>query len=352
MKNLSFFGLVFISLLLGACGNEPAKSAGNTPHDQEEPTVAQPDPALEAATQKISGILNGYYQDLSNEQIDESKYYAPTVVKFFSSNNLPREKVGQSIKSGFKSVSNRDVRLTPSSLKVEIIDNGYLARFSGTSAYTKDSDGSEVKQDFSNQVIFDENYKITHYETLDESSTAKSRTIAPNRVSISGATSLASTLLAMFKTGQVSVAQKYIHPEKGFYFLTHPGAMSVVYSYQDINDIFIQAPWLKDGIEELRITPKEESLPSFDCGDFFSKEGCFIGKIEDSYSEMSGLMTILNQVEPDMYDATKINKAKDLEKYVTVQIVDTKANFSFYLGEIDGKWYLLIVDIASYDCSA
>jgi hypothetical protein len=127
--------------------------------------------------------------------------------------------------------------------------------------------------------------------------------------------------------------------------------MSVPYQCKDLNTMVSYAPWFENGIQNLGTDLKEEALPDFDCGNMFSKEGTFFEDIKD-YSSVSSLMNSLNQAEVGNYGEAVIGDVKNLEKYAATQIIDTYSGTSLILGEIDGKWYLIVVDIATYDCSA
>ena len=110
-------------------------------------------------------------------------------------------------------------------------------------------------------------------------------------------------------------------------------------------------PHMKERLLNLRCTPQEEALPSFDC-DRFSKQGCFLAKPEKPYDRLSLLMIALNEIELGNFSESDIRDARKHEQAVSIQLLDTTVPVAFYFAEIEGKWYLLVVDIASYDCSA
>ncbi|MEZ4830125.1 MAG: hypothetical protein R3C61_28150 [Bacteroidia bacterium] len=337
---ISFFFLFFV---LFGCKEKPTENEKNS---TGTPVTTDNSPSAATPKEKISGILIAYYSDLSAKTLDESRYFAPTLKKFFKAENISREDAAKSIRNGFKSVENRSINLNGQSLQVIPAGEGFIAEFSGTSSYTPSGKTERVDQPFSNRVTFDKDFLITSYEAIDN-------TAALNREAGDSNTQMAAAraILEAVKTGKPEKALPYIHPDMGFWLLTQPGAVSVPYACGSLNDVYNYAPWLKKGIENLDLQPAQEKLPDFDCGDLFSKQGCFMDKTS-GYQGISGLMGSLRELQLGNYTDEQISDAASLEKYVSVAIVDTDANIGFMLGQIDGKWYLLIMDMASYDCSA
>jgi hypothetical protein len=105
----------------------------NTIVERESPE----NPPTETPQDKITDILSSYYQDLSNAEITEEKYFAPEVDKFFSSEGISRETVGQSIRNGFKNLEKRSIKLDTQSITIFQSGNEYVAEFGGTSTVTR-----------------------------------------------------------------------------------------------------------------------------------------------------------------------------------------------------------------------
>ena len=95
---------------------------------------------------------------------------------------------------------------------------------------------------------------------------------------------------------------------------------------------------------------QEAAVPKYDC-DSWSKEGCFIAS-KNNYVGISELMKTLQEYDYGEYDAKQINHAKQVEQLISKEIVITEAWMGMFFGNIKGKWYLLVLDAASYDCSA
>ncbi|MEZ4775662.1 MAG: hypothetical protein R3D00_20950 [Bacteroidia bacterium] len=327
-----------------SCKKNTQQSGDKIP---DPPVATETPPSAISPKEKITGILLAYYNDLSNEELDETKYFAPTLNKFFNSEDISREKVANSVRAGFKTMDNRSIYLNNKSLQIIPSGDGYIAEFSGVSAYTPAGKTEKVEQLFSNRVSFNKDFLITGYEAIENPS---ANTLNREGQSASQMDA-AKAILGAIRSGNPEKATAYIHPQKGFYLLTQPGAVSVPYFCNNLSDIYQYAPWMKKGKPELDAQPVEAKLPDFDCGDLFSKQGCFMANVS-GYKDISSLMRSLRELQLGNYDDAQIAKATDIESFVSVQIIDTDANLGFLLGLIDGKWYLLIMDMATYECSA
>ncbi|MEM7374355.1 MAG: hypothetical protein AAF587_37520 [Bacteroidota bacterium] len=346
-----FICLIGLSFFLAGCGGDttsppqhstaPSQQATSDPEPSATP---EPDPK-----DQIADLLQAYYQDLSQEQLDETKYFATTLDKFFNSKDVSRETVAGSIRKGFESIESRSISLDKNSITITSTSAGYMAEFKGMSSVTRTGESSPQAQAFHNLVGFNKDFQITSYEAVS-SQASKSRQLAPKQ-SGNSIEAVAKAILPEFRTARFARTLQYIHPEKGYYLLTHPGAVSVPIHSQKIEELFAQAPWLKKGMTNLSATTKVEEHPEFDCGIMFSKEGSFLNECPP-YTGVSELMATLAAYELGSYEPEQIDHAKDLEQYISHALIDTEEAIGFYFGQIEGEWYLLVVDIASYDCSA
>ncbi|GAB4407926.1 MAG: hypothetical protein OHK0039_10710 [Bacteroidia bacterium] len=338
---LRILPLLLTALLIGACTGEP-KQTPQTP--SETPVVTDP---LAGPRARILAQLEAYYADLGRETIDETRYFAPVVQRFFNSRDLSREQVGQSLRNGFAQVEDRRIAIDPATLVVEQTATGYVADFRGTASSLKDGQRSE--QPFHNRIAFDADYLMTAYESLATS--ADTRQVAP-AATPANALPAATAVLDELKRGSFARTQQYIHPERGFYLLAHPGALPVPFHCASLDELFGHAEWMKSGMKSIMGQPRLDELPAFDCGDLFSKQGCFIAPKPAGYDGLSSIMQILNDTETSRFDTREIARAQEIERLAQVEVVDTGGELALYFGQIDGAWYLLIIDIGTYDCSA
>ena len=357
ISHLALSFLLISSCLLWSCGGE-STTTGSPPQSRmaEETPAVQENPE-QVAREKIINILSDYYTDIAAEKLDADKYFAPEVEQFFGSKGISREKVGQSLKSGFETVEDRHITFDPSTLRITPTADGYESVFSGQTIHKRSNDGQQVNASFKNKVRFNKEFQIIAYAGADDKQTQNTRGLAPREEvsapsGVSASQSLAKQVLEEFKSGSFSRSKALIHPEYGFYLIGQPGAYSVPYHLTSFDDIFSKAPWLEKGTD-MYTDLKEEAIPNFTCeGDnYFDKDGCFIAPAKN-FDNLSSLMRALRQAEFDEFGPAVINKAVNIEKLVKVEVVETKSGMAYYYGEDAGKWYLLIIDMASYGCSA
>lgn len=346
MNTQRFVFALLLAVLWLSCGDK--KSQNTTTPDPTAADTPQISDEMAIARQTIEGKLIAYYDDLSRGKMDDTQYFAPTVDQFFGSSQVDRSTVGNSIRSGFANLKDREIYLDGTTMAIRSEGTGYVAEFSGQQSYTRVSDQQKVEEKFSNRVTFNSDFQITRYESLGAQASS-SRQAPPQQTAMGAVEGLSKALGA----GNVEAAQAFIHPEMGFYYLTHPGAMDDLTWCRSITDMtdYPLTPYMKERLLNLRCSPLEEDLPSFDC-ETFSKQGCFLSPLSEEYERLSSLMIALNEAVLGEYDDADISRARKIEQAVTTQLLDTTVPVAFYFGEVDGKWYLLVVDIASYDCSA
>lgn len=360
----------FRSLFLYACGISlfwvlscDTSSTSSAPPAEAPPTENQQTEAVssgpeEQARDSILAILQAYYADLAAEQIDESKYFAPTVRKFYRQENLPRETVGKSIRSGFEAVEDRKIVLDRASLQVQPEADGYVAEFEGAVSFVRSKDKSQVEERFRNRVRFNKQFQITSYEALEvqqppSSPPQASQNEAARQLEMAQRDVI--TVNALFEALNTADAEKvmpFIHPELGLLYLTHPGAMDMVYVCENMAEVYNNklTPYIREQLKQISCDLKLEPLPDFDC-EKFSKEGCFMDKVEN-YTQITDLIHTLQEAEPGIIKAHELERAEKIQQLVSRKLVITDLALALYLGEIDNRWYLLVIDIASYDCSA
>lgn len=356
--------LILYSVLgtfVGAC--QFSQSETETADQKETIENVEPSQEEKILSEKSEGIkkrLLAYYQDLAKEDINASDYYAPIVQTFFNQKNVSSDQIQKSLENGFKTVEDRNLALNENSLQITQQGETYEARFSGNVSYTKSADKSKVEEAFTNRVIFTPDLQILSYESIDASQLVKKDRSEPARtVANKSAASeedlfqghLASFLQA-WQSGNSTSAQEYVHPEMGFYYITRPGAMDAVYHGKDFESVFKEAytPWVPGLMKQISCEPAFEDLPEFDC-ESFSKEGCFADKSR-AYNRASQLMKALTQSKVGKFSRAMDQGVEKAEALVSYQVVATDQAISMSWGNIKGSWYLLFLDVATYDCSA
>lgn len=345
MNKVSAFFLLVLLAGFSACKESPTTTSSSTDDDAAAP-VAQQAPAFEA---EIADRLKAYYISLEAEEVQEDLFFAPTVNSFFGK-SLPREKVGESLRNGFKTVENRTLRIDPATLQIEQTTNGYVATFSGRVSFKRTEDGSEVHDMFHNQVTFNSDQLITAYESLPDP--AKQQTESLRSAQASGPEALATQILGLIQAGKLTELYALCPDNLSPLLMVRSGAYSFPSQFSSGAELAERASWMAEGMSGLSTRITKGELPAFDCDDLFSKEGTYLGQTSGLYNDVSSLMKDIESADLDKYDAARYDAVKEVEKHVSHRVIDTQSGLSFCIGEVNGAWKLLVVDFASYDCSA
>lgn len=340
--------LLFLSmaLLLISCGDDSQNQKQPPVDDSSEQQSTDP----QDLTAQALYHLESYYRSLEEEQVAVEDYFAPTVEQFFSSQDISRERIAESLKGTFQQVENRRLSIDPQSVTVEKLPNGYQVQFSGESQLIRSESGEEVTSTFQNQVTFNQDWKITRYENArTRGLPARTEAATPARRDLM---TTAELTLDAFRSGDLASLAPLIHPEHGLFLITKPGAMPATYRLENVAGLTRYTPWLDEGRPGLPEKPTEAAIPDFSCTDLFAREGCFLARLDQPYTGLSDLMKALNRAETGRVDTQMQNATEKMEQHVSAQMVDTDWGVGLYFGQIDGKWYLLVMDLATYDCSA
>lgn len=345
MNKFSAFFVLALLVGFSACKESPKPSTPGTDEKVVTPAVEEI-PAYEA---EIGDKLKAYYMSLEVEKIEEDLFFAPTVNSFFGK-PLPREKVGESLRNGFKTVENRTLRIDPATLQIEKTSSGYVATFSGRVSFKRTTDGSEVHDMFHNRVTYNEDQLITAYESLPDPAAAQAEAMRSTQPI--GPEALATEVLGLIQAGKLTQLQALCPDNIAPLLMVRSGAYSFPSQFATSDELADRASWLVEGMAGISTRITKGDLPTFDCDDLFSKEGTFLGEIEGSYDDVSALMKDIESADLDKYDTSRYTSVKEVEKYVTHRVIDTESGLSFCIGEVNGEWKLLVLDFASYDCSA
>lgn len=345
MNRFSAYFILLLLLGFSSCkeSSEPSTSGSNP--ELSAPAVEKP-PAFEA---EIADKLKAYYVSLEVEKMEEEVFFAPSVTSFFGK-PLPREKVGESLRNGFETVENRTLRIDPATLEIEKTPGGYVATFSGRVSFKRTADGSEVHDMFHNRVTFNEDQLITAYESLPDPAAVQAESM--RSVQTAGPEAFATQVLGLIQTGKLSELQALCPNNMAPLLMVRSGAYSFPSQFASSEELAERASWLTGGMAGLSTRITKGDLPSFDCDDLFSKEGTYLGETGAAYDDVSSLMKDIESADLDKYDNAKYTSVKEVEKYVTHRVIDTQSGLSFCIGEVNGEWKLLVLDFASYDCSA
>ena len=122
---------------------------------------------------------------------------------------------------------------------------------------------------------------------------------------------------------------QFIHPEKGLWLIQSSGAMPNMTNTTQVDKNF---PLDFSSV-------KEEELPKVDCDSksFWTKEGCFIQKINTFQDEK-----IWTHCGLKKEDEAKVETEAKTVQYT---VINTSLYARYYFAQIDGKWYLFFADL-------
>lgn len=333
-----FFTLISISIGLSGCSN-------STPDEVETKLQQSTETVQPSAHNLITEKLTQYYADLSNGQISAVDYYAPSVERFFSSQGIARTQIDQSLQTSIAQNPDRKLRLIPSSVKTQEQGGIFVAEIAGIATKSDASGALVAKDTFRNLIRFNDQMEIISYESMPAA--AQTRKLG---VRYGEKETLINDLLLALKTGKLSAVKDAVHPDLGAYFIYKTGLFPAVESISALVDINNILPG-DVAFKEMQTEATQSDLPSFDCDTEFSKQGCFYQELDEPFKGLSETMEFANQAEKRI-DESVLAQQEKIEQLVSYQVVDTKTGISLFVGKSEGRWYVFVIDLALYDCSA
>lgn len=145
-------------------------------------------------------------------------------------------------------------------------------------------------------------------------------------------------------------ANALIHPDLGLYIIYRPGAAN---TYERIDSIDFSKPVPQHfpyTTFENDYSLTFEELPVFDCGEEkWDKLGFFC----DTTAQATALTEIASfDYEFNGIDAAELAEIEQLEKDTFRVILTKNENLIFHIKNVDGKWYVMVLDRAYGWCDA
>lgn len=178
--------------------------------------------------------------------------------------------------------------------------------------------------------------------------------LAPIEAQSSDLNNAITDVIKAFDAEDTAKLNQYIHSDKGFTVLFRRGILD---QYRTVTEIDFHHPVP----EYLPYTPftvdlniRREALPTFNCDtETWSKIGLYLDTTTTDHL-LSNTATKFNQYGEANIPPTTIDTFKALEanSHRIVLVDDKGRELIFYLTLIDDKWYLIILDQVTTDCSA
>jgi len=165
-------------------------------------------------------------------------------------------------------------------------------------------------------------------------------------------------ILANSNKGSLQYLKDYIDPQYGLTVIYRPGVGSTVDFYKQVGEF-------KDNADEFPLnllksmsckSALAKGIPAFSCaGDGFNKKGCFWDDFSGDLPDGNEIADALNEMAevsgvPPTQD--QINKADICFEFATYVFVHTDLGLELRFGLKDGKFVLVVVNAAKYDCAA
>ena len=143
-----------------------------------------------------------------------------------------------------------------------------------------------------------------------------------------------------------------IDPSIGVYLVYKPGAMPVPKRCTSAEELKETFAYLNESLVQIQCEEVKESeaLPYYDC-ESFDMEGCVFKKVEEGGSLVAAQEQMTELMFTEFSDEEKA-QAQKADEAVSVVLVATDAAVSMSFGKVDGKWKIIVINIADYDCGA
>jgi hypothetical protein len=150
--------------------------------------------------------------------------------------------------------------------------------------------------------------------------------------------------------GDIAAINKFIHPDWGIYIIDRPGAIDKVDTAKNIQSYYKKIYLGKKRLQGMMCKMEHRPIPAVPCDKVY--KGC-LSETTPNYHRVSDLKKALfGYGFKDNYlpkDSTTLHKFEKFVKRNTVNF-DKAIGISFLF--IDGKWYIGVIDLAKYTCSA
>lgn len=158
--------------------------------------------------------------------------------------------------------------------------------------------------------------------------------------------------VAAYNSQNNEAIQEFVHPSIGVALIHRQGAMNWYEKIEGIDFLAPKPSYFPYQKVEHSYSLTFDSLPTYDCAtETWSKSGFFV----DSINQTELLTPIVEQMKefvdiqlPDDYESHI--QAAEANSYRV--ILTTELPLIFHVKEIDGKWYVTLLDRAYGDCSA
>ncbi|WP_027003631.1 hypothetical protein [Hugenholtzia roseola] len=153
-----------------------------------------------------------------------------------------------------------------------------------------------------------------------------------------------------FSKESLSNLESMLHPNYGVFVVYKPSTYAITQHFGSLSEATQELPYLSEYFEQLpKDTELRRQVPNFNC-EQFAQEGTFYEDVASPMvlSKVAETAKLLGREIPSQQQ----NLATALDKQQAKTVVLTNQYLALAFANIEGKWYLVLIDTARFDCAA
>ncbi|MFT5618592.1 MAG: hypothetical protein ACI85I_001827 [Arenicella sp.] len=163
-------------------------------------------------------------------------------------------------------------------------------------------------------------------------------------------TMFSSAFIGKSKEQVLANIDKMIDKEIGAYLIYKPGVAAIQKRVTSAEDLKSTFAYIDETLVQFKEAPKKGELPYFDC-ETFDKEGNFYKEVEKGGRVQMAMNDEKNLLYTD-FPEEEVTKMVNADNATSVVMVSTNAQVEMGFGKVNGKWRIITVNIADFDCGA
>ncbi len=153
-----------------------------------------------------------------------------------------------------------------------------------------------------------------------------------------------------FENGSYEDINRFIHPKWGIYIIDRPGAIDKVDTGKNIQSFYRKIYLGDKRLKGMECKLQHRPIPEINCDKVY--KGCVTEKKENFHRLTDLKKGLLEYGFKENYLPRDDNRLKDFEKLVKRNIVNFDKAIGISFLYIDNNWYIGVIDLAKYSCSA
>ncbi|MDQ3073038.1 MAG: hypothetical protein M3Q97_07240 [Bacteroidota bacterium] len=156
---------------------------------------------------------------------------------------------------------------------------------------------------------------------------------------------------AAFRNEDMNALNSYIHPSRKAYIVYRPGAIDMIDTFHNFQSLYKKIYGARPTLSRLSCSLLDLEIPASPCEN--DVKGCYWKK-ENNYNRLSTMTAAFDKYgfKENITPGAKAGISL-MERSITIHtaLLDHGMAIDFSLGE-DGKWFISVIDLGRYSCSA